>query len=187
MILYFVVHAFTDSIFSGNPAGVCPLDEWIDDTLMQKIATENGLSETAFFVPNESGYDLRWFTPKNEVDLCGHATLSSAYVLFHHLDYEHDVILFKSKSGDLPVGKIGQSMVLDFPSREATECDVPKELEAGIGKKLHEVYKARDYLVVLSDEDEVRAIEPNYSKLEKLDATGVIITAPGEDVDFVSR
>ncbi len=187
MILYFAVQSFTDEIFHGNPAGVCPLDEWIDDDLMQKIAAENRLSETAFFVPEDDGYRLRWFTPNSEVDLCGHATLATAYVLFEHLGYEHDTILFKTLSGELSVKKIGNSMVMNFPSRIAKECEAPEALAAGLKCSMNEVYKARDYMVVLKNEKEVRAIEPDFEELRKLDCTGIIVTAPGHDVHFVSR
>ena len=128
MILYFEVHSFTDNVFQGNPAGVCPLDEWIDDELMQNIAKENGLSETAFFVPGKDGFDLRWFTPAMEVDLCGHATLATAYVLFDHLEFEGEVIVFHTQSGDLMVSKMGTAIVMDFPSRPADRIDAPDHL-----------------------------------------------------------
>jgi predicted PhzF superfamily epimerase YddE/YHI9 len=187
MILYFVVDAFTDEIFRGNPAGVCPLDEWIDDDLMQKIATENRLSETAFFVPEDDGYRLRWFTPESEVDLCGHATLASASVLFDHLEYPHEIIHFMSKSSDLFVKKIGHSIVVDLPARPAAPCNPPNELRLAFGFDMDEVYRSRDYLVVLDSEDGVRSVSPDFSVLEKLDAEGVIVTAPGHEVDFVSR
>jgi len=187
MILYFEVHSFTDHIFHGNPAGVCPLDAWIDDAIMQKIAKENGLSETAFFVPSKDGFDLRWFTPTTEVDLCGHATLASAFVLFDHLAYEGEIIVFHTQSGDLMVSKQGSAIVMDFPSRPATRVEPPDLLVAGLNCELQDVYKSRDYMVVLETEEAVRNLNPNFSELEKLDCTGVIVTAPGDDVDFVSR
>ena len=187
MILYFEVHSFTDDIFHGNPAGVCPLDEWIDDGLMQKIAKENGLSETAFFVPSIDGFDLRWFTPAMEVDLCGHATLASAYVLFDHMGFEGQAIVFHTQSGDLMVAKQGSAIVMDFPSRPAQRIEPPSNLLNAFGCDLTEVYKSRDYMVVLDSEETVRNLRPDFDELEKLDCTGIIVTAPGTDVDFVSR
>lgn len=187
MPLHFIVHSFTDAVFGGNPAGVCPLDEWIDDQLMQKIAAENRVSETAFFVPEGGGYRLRWFTPVAEVDLCGHATLAAAYVLFHHLGYEEDLVVFNSASGELPVQRLGRAMVMSFPARPAEKVDAPEALVAGLRCRTDEAYRARDYMVVLDNEDEVLAVDPDFDELRKLDCTGIIVTAPGSDVDFVSR
>lgn len=187
MLLYFEVHSFTDKVFHGNPAGVCPLDKWIDDDLMQKIATENNLSETAFFVPNEGGFELRWFTPVSEVDLCGHATLAAALVIFDHLGHEGDLVKFVTQSGELSVKKAGSLLFMDFPSRPGIQTDVPEHLSSGLGIEVSEVFKARDYLVVLDDEEDVRAIQPDFEELAKVDCTGIIVTAPGNDVDFVSR
>ena len=187
MILYFVVHSFTDKIFHGNPAGVCPLDAWIDDDSMQRIAAENNLSETAFFVPKEDHYELRWFTPNIEVDLCGHATLATAHVLFEHLGQEGDTIIFHTKSGELTVWKDRDFLTMDFPSRPAEPTDIPEHLSAGLGCEVERVSKARDYLVVLESEKEVRDLRPDFSELEKVDCEGVIVTAPGDEVDFVSR
>lgn len=187
MILYFEVHSFTDEIFRGNPAGVCPLDEWIDDQLMMKIAKENALSETAFFVRTDDGFDLRWFTPSMEVDLCGHATLASAYVLFDHLGFEGECIVFHTRSGDLKAWKQGSAIVMDFPSRPATKVDPPSHLKNGFDCELGDVYKSRDYMVVFDSEETLRNLRPDFSQLEQLDCTGIIVTAPGTDVDFVSR
>ena len=187
MILYFEIHSFTDEVFHGNPAGVCPLDEWIPDEMMQQIAAENNVSETAFFVPNQESYELRWFTPKTEVDLCGHATLASAYVLFEHLGYDQEVIKFVTQSGELLVRKFGSSIAMDFPSRPGIPTTVPDGLFEGLGIRNAEVLKARDYLVVLDNEEDVWAIEPDFDKLATVDCTGIIVTAPGEEVDFVSR
>ena len=186
-ILYFEVHSFTDEVFHGNPAGVCPLERWLDDELMQKIAAENGISETAFFVPAEGHYELRWFTPTTEVDLCGHATLATAFVLFDELGYQGEAIRFETKSGTLHVARLGSSLVMDFPSRPGEECDAPDHLSAGLGRPAKEVYKSRDYLVVYPDEEVVRSLDPDFSELAKVDALGIIVTAPGNDVDFVSR
>ncbi len=187
MILYFEVHSFTDKIFHGNPAGVCPLDEWLNDEIMQKIATENNLSETAFFVPKEDYYELRWFTPKIEVDLCGHATLASAYVLFEHFDYQGESIVFRSQSGDLTVVKKESSLVMNFPSRKASPFPAPLHLKNGLSSDFEEVHKERDFLVVFNSEQTLRDLRPNFDELGQLDCTGVIVTAPGDDVDFVSR
>jgi PhzF family phenazine biosynthesis protein len=154
---------------------------------MQRIAAENNLSETAFFVPNEDHYELRWFTPAAEVDLCGHATLATAHVLFDHLGQEGDTIVFQTKSGELTVGKDGEFLIMDFPSRPAAPADIPDHMIAGLGRDIENVFKARDYMVVLQSEQEVKEIRPNFSELELIDCTGIIVTAPGDDVDFVSR
>ena len=187
MNLYFEVHSFTDKIFHGNPAGVCPLEEWYDDSLMQRIAAENNLSETAFFVRTNDSYDLRWFTPKTEVDLCGHATLASAYVLFDHLGHEGDEIIFHTQSGDLTVEQDGDLLVMDFPSRPADIVDIPDHLVEGLRTNVETVLKSRDLMVVFESEREVRDLKPDFSKLEQIDSEGVIVTAPGDEVDFVSR
>jgi PhzF family phenazine biosynthesis protein len=187
VILYFVVHSFTDRVFAGNPAGVCPLEEWIDDASMQEIAAENRLSETAFFVRAGDSYRLRWFTPKSEVDLCGHATLASAFVLFDHLGHEGDTITFNTLSGELSVWKDGESLVMDFPSRPAQEVETPDHLVAGLRSEVERVLKSRDYMAVFENERQVRDLKPDFSELEMLDCTGIIATAPGDEVDFVSR
>ena len=187
MIPYFEVHSFTDQVFAGNPAGVCPLHEWLDDTLMLRIAAENNLSETAFFVPSEDHYDLRWFTPTVEVDLCGHATLAAAYVLFEQLGQEGDVIVFHSLSGPLAVWKDNDFLVMDFPARPADSTETPDHLVKGLGSDVESVLKARDYLVVLEDEEAIRGLQPDFSELELIDCEGIIVTAPGNEVDFVSR
>jgi PhzF family phenazine biosynthesis protein len=187
MIPYFEVHSFTDRVFAGNPAGVCPLHRWLDDSLMQRIAAENNLSETAFFVPGEDHYDLRWFTPTVEVDLCGHATLATAHVLFEHLGQEGDVVVFHSQSGPIAVWKDKDFLVMDFPSRPADPVETPNHLVQGLQRHVEAVLKSRDFLVVLEDEEAVRDLQPDFSELEKIDCEGIIVTAPGHDVDFVSR
>ena len=187
MVLYFEVHSFTDNLFHGNPAGVCLLDNWIDDALMQRIAKENNLSETAFLVQKNDGYELRWFTPKIEVDLCGHATLASAFVLFDHLEHEGEHIVFHTASGDLIVKRSVSSFVMDFPSRNASPIEPPIELEKGLDCEIDEAYQSRDFMAIFESEEIVRNIRPDFAELGKLDCTGIIITAPGEDVDFVSR
>jgi PhzF family phenazine biosynthesis protein len=187
MNLYFVVHSFTDTVFRGNPAGVCPLEEWLDDSLMQRIAAENQLSETAFFVQKEDHFELRWFTPTTEVDLCGHATLASAHVIFDHLGHEEDVVTFHTQSGELTAWKDGNYLVMDFPSRPPEPIEAPDALVKGLGRAPAEVYQARDYLAVFESEQEVRDLQPDFAALESLDCTGIIASAPGIDVDFVSR
>jgi len=185
-IPYFEVDAFTSERFRGNPAGVCPLAKWLDDALMQKIAAENNLSETAFFVPRGSDYELRWFTPTIEVDLCGHATLAAAFVVFSELNFRGDSVRFHSQSGPLAVSRSTDILTLDFPSRPASPCATPKALIDGLGAKPIEVSKARDYFAVFASAREVSALQPDFGLLGTLDEK-VIVTAPGDDCDFVSR
>lgn len=181
------VDAFTTKSFGGNPAAIVPLDKWLPDETMQNIALENNLSETAFFVRNGDVYELRWFTPTFEIDLCGHATLASAFVIFDVLGTSEKILRFQTKSGTLSVEKDNDSLVLDFPARPATKCEVPAGLIEAIGKEPKEILKARDYLMVYETEDEVREINPNFAELLKVPTHAVIITARGTDCDFVSR
>jgi PhzF family phenazine biosynthesis protein len=181
------VDAFTNKPFAGNPAAVVPLDQWLPDETMQAIALENNLSETAFFVRGDDGYDLRWFTPTFEIDLCGHATLGSAHVLFNELGIKDNVLRFRSKSGVLIVERQGDRLVLDFPSRPAAPADAPKGLFDAIGRVPREVLRSRDYILVYDTEDEIRNITPDFSALARIPTHAVIVTAPGERSDFVSR
>jgi PhzF family phenazine biosynthesis protein len=181
------IDAFTDQVFGGNPAAVCPLKEWIGEDLPQKIAAENNLSETAFFVKVGDEYELRWFTPTLEVDLCGHATLATAYVIFFYINEELKQVTFHSQSGILKVKKENELLVLDFPSRKPQPFGCPPDLERGIGVIPIEVLKDRDFYAVLKNQREVEAIIPDFQYLEKLDSLGVCVTAEGESVDFVSR
>ncbi len=181
------VDAFTKNLFGGNPAAVCPLDEWLNESVMQKLAMENNLSETAFFVPEEDGFRLRWFTPAIEVDLCGHATLASAHVLFNHRDYEKDEITFFTRSGKLTVRKEGAHLMMNFPADEMAEREPPIELFTALGIERTEVRKSDDYMVILDTEAEVAELNPDMRMLKEIDARGVIVTAPGNSVDFVSR
>lgn len=181
------VDAFANRPFEGNPAAVCPLEDWLEDNVLQAIAEENNLSETAFFVPSSKGYQLRWFTPVSEVDLCGHATLASAHVIFQLLGYAGQTITFETRSGDLLVTKIGEFLQMDFPARPLESCSAPAALLAGLGKEPIEVLCADDYVAVFDHEDDIRAITPNLAELSRLDLRGVVVTAPGVDVDFVSR
>lgn len=183
------VDAFTNKLFGGNPAAVCPLQEWLDDELMQKLAAENNLSETAFFVPTgEDEFYIRWFTPEFEIDLCGHATLASAYVIFHELNYAGDTIKFQCKSGLLEVKHRGGLIELNFPSRPPQPInEIPEALLKGVNVAPTQVLKSRDYFLVYQSEEDVRNIVPDFKYLNQVDAIGVIVTAPGNDVDFVSR
>lgn len=183
---YFQVDAFASEPFTGNPASVCLLDRWLPDELLQRIAFENGLPETAFVVREKKSYGLRWFTPQIEVDLCGHATLAAAHVLDEHFRFSAPW-LFNTKSGPLTVSQAEGRLILDFPSRPAVAVEAPEDLLAGLGVAPEQVFKARDYLAVFATEAEVRALRPDFGALARLDCLGVIATAPGEDCDFVSR
>ena len=182
------VDAFTKEVFRGNPAAICPLENWLEAELMQRIALENNLSETAFFVKNRDVYEIRWFTPTFEIDLCGHATLASAFVIFEVLKLEEKLIKFHShKSGELSVEKQGDVLILDFPSRPVSPADAPNGLIEAIGKQPKEIFKARDYFLVYETEQEILDIAPDFTALLKIDAHGFIVTAKGETSDFVSR
>ena len=181
------IDAFAGEMFKGNPAAVIPLEEWLPDELMQSIAEENNLSETAFFVPQKEGYHIRWFTPVAEVDLCGHATLASGYVLFNILGIRDHLISFQSKSGILKVAYDGEFLIMDFPAQVPKLCDPPEELLNAFDKTPLEVLKAEDYLVLFEDEKTIAELKPDFDALKKLDLRGVIVTAKGNDVDFVSR
>jgi PhzF family phenazine biosynthesis protein len=188
-IKLFQVDAFTDHLFGGNPAAICLPDEWPDTRLMQSIATENNLSETAFVIRSGSCFEIRWFTPTVEVDLCGHATLASAYVIFNHLDFTGDEIVFHSpRSGELKVRKIGKQLFLDFPADTFSRCENLPEITKGIGFEPIEVYKGKtDFMVILRSEEDVQNIKPDFESILKLEARGLIVTATGHTVDFVSR
>lgn len=173
--------------FEGNPAAVLPLEAWLPDEVMQSIAEENNLAETAFFVATDSGFYIRWFTPKDEVKLCGHATLASAYVLFHCLGYEEQAVSFDSLSGELTVTREGECLTLDFPNQMPTPCECPEVLAEGLGIHPLACLANEDYMAVFSSEEEVAAIQPDYRLLEQLDRRGVIVTAPGDRSDFVAR
>jgi PhzF family phenazine biosynthesis protein len=186
-ITQYQVDAFASRAFEGNPAAVCPLEHWLSDDVLQSIAEENNLSETAFFTPAENGFKLRWFTPTNEVDLCGHATLASAHVLFEILGYSKQIITFETRSGELFVKKDGQRLVMDFPSRPPSACEKMDILAKALGHRPIATLAAEDYLAVFDSEAIIRAITPNHELLTQLDLRGVIVTAPGTDVDFISR
>ena len=182
------IDAFAKKPFQGNPAAVVPLDQWLPDDVMLDIAMENNLAETAFFVPGEKGYDLRWFTPTVEMDLCGHATLASAFLIFEILGTDHTTLRFQTRSGELTVEKKDGKFVLDFPSRPGTPTDAPPGLIDALGGAVpKEILKSRDYMLVYESEADVLAIKPDFNSLIKIDTHAVIVTAKGDSSDFVSR
>ncbi|QDU54277.1 PhzF family phenazine biosynthesis protein [Aeoliella mucimassa] len=186
-IPYYQVDAFTSHVFAGNPAGVCVLAEWLPDELMLSIAAENNLSETAFVVPRGEYFDLRWFTPAREVDLCGHATLATAHVVMQHLGYRNERLDFETCAGRIAVQASGDLMTLDLPTRAGERCQAPQTLIDALGAEPHTVIKSRDYMAVFESEDDVLNLSPNMTLLKELDCLGVIATAPGHQADFVSR
>lgn len=187
-IKIYQVDAFTDRLFAGNPAAVCILDEWLKEDIMQSIAAENNLAETAFVVPQKGYFDIRWFTPAVEVELCGHATLAAAYVQFNCLQYNQSEIIFHSKSGELKVYRNNDMLFLDFPTDTLTtnyDMDIIKDC---IGIMPEEVHKGKsDFLVVLKQESDVQSLVPDFLKIAQLPVRGLIVTARGKEVDFVSR
>lgn len=185
---YFIVDAFAEGPFTGNPAGVCLPEHPLDAATMQAIAAENKLSETAFVTPREDGYGLRWFTPRVEVPLCGHATLASAFVVTHFVRPDADAVHFETRSGALTVQKTGDLFTLDFPAREAQEAPVTPPMEAAIGAPVQEAHVyAGDLLLLLEDEERVQKLAPDFAAIEELAAHGVMVTAKGTSADFVSR
>lgn len=184
------VDAFTSRVFGGNPAAIVPLTEWLPDETLQNIAIENNLAETAYIIRKADGrWDLRWFTPAREIDLCGHATLASAHVIFEHLDAAARRIPFDTRfAGELVVEREEHGLLsMDFPSRKPEPCAVDSRLKKALGGKPSHVLGSRDYFVVYETEDEIHALEPDMRELKKMDRMGVIVTAPGKTVDFVSR
>jgi len=184
----FQVDAFTSRIFGGNPAAVCVLETLLDDETLQNIAAENNLSETAFLVEHEGSYGLRWFTPKLEIDLCGHATLASAFVVFSFLNTGLSCVHFDTASGLLTVEKRDNFLSMDFPARPPVRYDPGEALAEALGARPKEVYKARDILAVFEQEAQIREMRPDFEKIaQRTDAFAVIVSAPGNSVDFVSR
>jgi PhzF family phenazine biosynthesis protein len=183
------IDAFADKLFAGNPAAVCPLDKWLPDELMQQLGMENNLAETAFFVKQDDGsFHIRWFTPTVEVALCGHATLASAYVLFNELGYQENLIRFQSKSGELRVSRNGDMITLDFPANHPVEVVAPAGLFEGLKIHAAKVFKAAwDYMVVLDTQKEIEQLDPDFLTLSKVESRGVVVTANGDETDFVSR
>lgn len=185
---YFHVDAFVTEQLRGNPAGVCPLPEWLPRTVMQAVAQENNLSETAFVVGRPGGhYDLKWFTPEIEIDLCGHATLATAHVLFEELGVEAETLAFHTASGTLAVSRSGSILTLDFPSRAGKPAVASDILQKALGAAPTEVRQARDLLAVFETEDQVRNLRPDIGLLGQIETLGIIVTAPGTECDFVSR
>jgi PhzF family phenazine biosynthesis protein len=184
----YIVDAFAEKFFTGNPAAVCPLDEWLDDKLMQNIAAENNLAETAFIVKEAEGFRIRWFTPVDEVDLCGHATLASAHVFFNHLGYSEKEISFNSRGGILKVSKTGDMLKLDFPTDKIEKADAPDFLLNAFTHKPVEVYKGKlDYMLIFEDQLQIEEAKPVMDLIAQSGTRGVIITAKGNEADFVSR
>jgi PhzF family phenazine biosynthesis protein len=183
------IDAFTDRVFSGNPAAVCPLESWLPDDVMQKIASENNLAETAYYVKTGHSYEIRWFTPTVEVDLCGHATIASAYVLFNFEGHQGDFIQFQSpRSGPLGVRKEDQWLTLDFPTDSFEGIDLTDTLRAGFDKTPTAAYKGKtDYMVLFDNEIDLRSLKPNLPVIAQWPVRGVIATAKGDSTDFVSR
>lgn len=186
----YIVDAFTDKLFGGNPAAICPLEKWLPNDVMQNLAFENNLSETAFFVKEDDNFQIRWFTPTTEVKLCGHATLASAHILFTELNYKEAEICFNSLSGILRVSRMADNKIqLNFPSNPPGEVtDIPDGLYEGLQIKDYPVYKTSlDYMVLFPSQKEIKALQPDFQTLSKVKARGVIVTAKGEEADFVSR
>lgn len=185
---YFIVDAFTEQLFKGNPAGVCILEEWIDEKVMQNIAFENNLAETAFVVKREAHYDLRWFTPENEIDLCGHATLASAFVITKFYDKISTDLVFHTMSGVLSVKKTGDLFEMDFPSRKPEPITIIPLMEQAIGVPVKEAHLSRDMLLLIDNEKQIKDLTPDINLISKLpNCFALIVTAIGDEVDFVSR
>lgn len=188
IIPIFQVDAFTGTLFGGNPAAVCPLEFWLPDEIMQNIAAENNLAETAFIVEESQGLRIRWFTPAVEVDLCGHATLAAGHVLFNHLGYSGSELSFNSRSGILKVQKQGKLLTLDFPADNIVKTEISKVFTEVFGNNVVEVWKGKtDFLVVFETQEEIENLNPDFRLLATIAARGIIVTAPGNSCDFVSR
>ena len=181
------IDAFTDRRFGGNPAGVCPLRSWLPDRTMQAIAAENNVAETAFFVPEGEGYKLRWFTPTVEVDLCGHATLATGFVISNFLEPGRDNMRFSTRSGTLGLSREGKGFVLDFPARDPQPIAPAPDMTKALGRQPKEVLATQQWLAVFGSEDEVRALKPNFAEITAFGRDGIIATAPGKDRDYVCR
>jgi PhzF family phenazine biosynthesis protein len=183
----FQIDAFTSRLFAGNPAAVCPLETWPEEGILQAMAAENNLSETAYFVRRGERFDLRWFTPTVEVDLCGHATLASAFVILNCLDAAPDAAVFDTRSGELIVRREGDLLSMDFPARPPEACQMPPLLAEALGRRPAATLASRDLMALFETEEEVRALRPNMDLLAQVDTFAVIATAPGREADFVSR
>jgi len=185
---YYVADVFTDTVFEGNPAGICILDDWPDVSVLQKVAFENNLSETAFLVEQDGYYDLRWFTPEVEIDLCGHATLGSAFVLMNYIEPNIMTVSFHTQSGVLTVRRDGDEFTMDFPSRKPVPCAAPTILEKALGVHILETHASRDLLVLVENAQMISEMKPDFQLLGQItEFMGIIVTAKGDDCDFVSR
>ena len=183
----YIVDAFAEEVFRGNPAAVCVLEKWLPEKLMMSIARENNLPETAFTVKREDGYDLRWFTPGEEINLCGHATLATAFILFNHYEKGTEFIVFHTMSGDLFISRKNSYIVMDFPAYSCNEVPVTEQMAEAIGVKPLKAFIDRDLMLVFENEEIIRNLTPDFEKLSRLEGTGVAATAPGNDYDCVSR
>lgn len=184
----FQIDAFTNQVFGGNPAAVMPLPEWLNDKTLQAIASENNLSETAFIVPFDKGFQIRWFTPVKEIELCGHATLASGYVVTQFLNPgSKEVDFYSAKHGVLSVIKDGSALSMDFPTRSVEQIEVSSDFVQALGARPKELYRGLDFMAVFNSEDEVAALSPNFAKLEAIVPHGISVTAVGKGSDFVSR
>lgn len=187
-IKIFQVDAFSETLFSGNPAAVCILEKWLPEDLMQNIAMENNLAETAFVVKENENYHIRWCTPKAEVALCGHATLASGHVIFNHLNENKKEIIFQSKSGKLKVRREGKDLILNFPTDNIREIEIPENISEAIGLRPVGAYMGKtDYMLIYQDQAQIEKIQPDFRKLKETKARGIMVTAPGKESDFVSR
>ncbi|WP_273821030.1 PhzF family phenazine biosynthesis protein [Pseudomonas asplenii] len=186
-VAIFQVDAFASRVFAGNPAAVCPLDHWLTDEQLQAIAAENNLSETAYFVQQGDVYELRWFTPLVEVELCGHATLAAAWVILNKLGVDAPVLSFSTRSGELRVRRSGSGLTLDFPAKTAEPCTPPADLLPALGLESADVLATDDFIVVVPDEQIVEKLKPDFARLKGLPLRGVVVTAQGREFDFVSR
>lgn len=184
---FYQVDAFSDHLFSGNPAAVCPLKKWLPTETMQMLAMENNLSETTFFVQENDVFSIRWFTPEVEIDLAGHPTLATAFIIFFELGYEKNIIHFECKSGTLYVTNNNGLLEMNFPARIPVHCNPPTALIEGINIQPQHIFKSRDYMLVYKNEVEVRKFIPDFEWLNKVETLGIIVTAKGTDCDFVSR
>jgi PhzF family phenazine biosynthesis protein len=182
------VDAFTNKLFGGNPAAVCRLEKWLSDGTLQNIAAENNLAETAFYIKTNQGFHIRWFTPKSEVNLCGHATLATAFVLFEHEGYDKDVISFESRSGILTVTRNENWLTLNFPVDTIEQIEMNQDFAFCFDKSAIEIYKGKDdFMMVFSSQDDIETLKPNLLNIAKFQSRGIIVTAKGNEVDFVSR
>lgn len=187
LVAIYQVDAFASHIFEGNPAAVVPLEQWLPDATMQNIAAENNLAETAFFVPEGTGFRIRWFTPTVEVKLCGHATLASAFILYEKLGWNGPQVVFESLSGPLSVRREGDLFSMDFPAQPGVVCEPPRALVEGLGVEPQCCLASEDYLVVLESEQQLAQLQPDMEALKQLTLRGVAVTAPGDHQDFVVR